>query len=134
MKYDMRHIGDFMFKNKSEYINLSDEDKETFFFIMNRKFARNYPKQAQFFNKKGMDKASSLDVWYDYFISKDVNGIPGWYWFKLSAKKEKRILKKEEEEFLTEFYQIRKEDLDFLIKYYPDEVKAEVKKYKKFNK
>ncbi len=134
MQYDLRHIGDFIFKQKDKYKDLSDEDKEKFFFIMNRKFARRFPKHAQFFNDKGMNKSSALDVWYHFFIKQRTTGIPSWYWFKLSGKKEKSILKKEEEEFFLEYYDLRHEDLNFLINFYPDELKEEVKKFKKFNK
>ena len=52
MPYDLKHITDFIFTNKSEYENLSHKDKEDFFFIINRKFARKYPKHAKFLNKK----------------------------------------------------------------------------------
>jgi len=134
MVYDIRHIGDFIFKQKDQYKNLSDEDKEKFFFIMNRKFARRYPKHAQFFNDKGIDKSSALDVWYHFFIKQRTTNIPDWYWFKLSSKKEKNILKKEEEEFFLEYYELKKEDLKFLIDFYPDELAEEVQKFRKFNK
>lgn len=134
MQYDLRHIGDFIFKQKEQYKKLTDEDKEKFFFIMNRKFARQYPKHAQFFNNKNMDKSSALDIWYHFFIKQRTTNIPNWYWFKLSGKREKNILKKEEEEFLLDFYQFRKNDLKFLIKYFPEEIKNDIKKFKKFNK
>jgi len=134
MQYDIRHIGDFIFKQKDQYKNLSDDDKEKFFFIMNRKFARQFPKHAQFFNNKGMDKSSALDIWYYFFIKQRTTDIPYWYWFKLSNKKEKSILKKEEEDFFLEYYELKQNDLEFLIKYYPDELTEEVKKFKKFNK
>lgn len=134
MQYDIRHIGDFIFKQKDEYKKLSDDDKEKFFFIMNRKFARKYPKQAQFFNNKIINKSSALDIWYYFFIKQRISGIPDWYWFKMSNKKEAGLLKKEELEFFIEFYEFRKDDLDFLTKYYPDDLKEEVKKFRKFNK
>ena len=37
-------------------------------------------------------------------------------------------------EFFLEFYQIKRDDLDFLIRYFPEELDIEVKKFKKFNK
>lgn len=134
MQHDIRHIGDYIFRDKDKYKNLSHEDKEKFFFIMNRKFARQYPKQAQFFNNKIMDKSGALDIWYNFFIKKKINNIPQWYWFKITTKKEKSIIKKEEEEFFLEYFDLKKRDLDFIIKFYPDELKSEIKKFKKFNK
>jgi hypothetical protein len=134
MPYDLRHIGDFIFKQKDKYKDLSDEDKEKFFFIMNRKFARRYPKHAHFFNNKNIDKSSALDIWYNFFIKQKTTDIPGWYWFKLSGKKEKSVIKKEDIEFLVDYYDIKKEDIEFLVKYFPDELSNEVKKFNKFGK
>jgi len=134
MQYDLRHIGDFIFKQKDKYKDLSDEDKEKFFFIMNRKLARKYPKHAQFFNNKVVDKSSALDIWYYFFIKQRTLDIPQWYWFKMTNKKEKGLLKKEEREFLMEFYDLRNDDVEFLVKHYPEEVIDEMKKFKKFGK
>ena len=134
MQHDLRHIGDYMFRDKNKYKNLSDDDKEKFFFILNRKIARRYPKHAQFFNTKGIDKSSAMDVWYNYFIKTNTTKIPDWYWFKLSGKKEKSLLKKDEEEFFLEYYDLKRNDLKFLMDFYPDELKVEIKKFRKFNK
>jgi hypothetical protein len=134
MSYDLRDIGNFIFTQKSEYKKLNDEDKEKFFFIMNRKFARRYPKQSQFLNEKSIDKASALDIWYNFFTKHNITSIPDWYWFKLSGIGEKRILKKEEEEFFLEFYELKKHDLVFLMRYFPTELEEEVEKFRRFNK
>ena len=133
--YDMKHVVDYILKDKSNYNNLSDEDKEKFFFIVNRKFARKYPKHAQFFNVKGIDKPSALDIWYQYFIKERTTNIPDWYWFKQSSiKKDKTSLNKDEIEYLTSLYDLTTNDLFYIEKNYPDELKTEVKKFKKFNK
>lgn len=134
MPYDLKHITDYIFTNKSEYDKLSHEDKEKFFFILNRKFARKYPKHAKFLNKKNIDKSMSLDIWYYFFIKQRINGIPDWYWFKQSIKKDKSFLTKEDINFFTEFYDISENDLNYIERNYPDELKEEVKILKKFNK
>ena len=133
--YELKHVVDYIFKDKQNYKNLSDEDKEKFFFIVNRKFARKYPKHAQFFNQKGFDKASALDIWYNFFIKERTLNVPEWYWFKqISSKKEKSFLSKEESEYLLKIYNISENDLYYIEKNYTDELKDEVKKFKKFNK
>lgn len=134
MAHSMIQVGDYLFKQKNKYDELTNEDKETFFFIMNRKFARQYPKHAQFFNNKIVDKASAMDIWYQFFIKKRINYIPQWYWFKMTKKTDKSILKKEQADFFKEFYDIRNEDLAFIEEHYIEELKLEVKKFKKFNK
>lgn len=131
--YDFTHIVDFIFKNKNEYKKLSNEDKEKFFFIINRKFARVFPLHAQLFNDKSIDKSNALDIWYHFFIKKGVKGIPGWYWVpKKSSKKEKSIATKKEVEYLMNFYDIKENDVEFLIEHYKEDVIEELKKYRKF--
>lgn len=133
--YDLKHVVDYIFKEKHNYKNLSDEDKEKFFFIINRKFARKYPKHAQFFNQKGFDRASALDIWYNFFIKERTLNIPDWYWFKInSTKKDKSILNKEEVEYFMNIYDITENDLYYIEKNYIDDLKNEIKKFKKFNK
>ena len=64
--YDLKHVVDFIFKDKENYEKLSDKDKEDMFFIINRKFSRGLPQHSFFFNKKHIDKSSAMDMWY-YF-------------------------------------------------------------------
>lgn len=132
--YDFMHVVDFIFKKKEEYKKLSNEDKDDTFFIINRKFARGYPQNAQFFNNKSIDKSSAMDLWYHFFIKKRVQGIPSWYWFKQTTKKEKSIATKADVEFLMSYYDIKERDVHFLIKNYSEDVTEELKKYHKFEK
>ena len=134
MPYDLKHITDFIFSKKSEYKSLPDEEKEKFFFIINRKFARRFPKHAHFLNKKTIDKSNALDIWYYFFIKQRTSGTPDWYWFKQTTKKEKSILKPEEKEFFLNFYDITERELSFVEREFPDELKEEIKTFKKFNK
>ena len=52
VKVDFITLANIIFKDKDKYKYVSDEEKESNFFILNRKFAINYLKQAQFFNNK----------------------------------------------------------------------------------
>ena len=132
--YDWMHAVDFIFKKKDDYKNLSDEEKEKFFFIINRKFARGYPTHAQFFNNRNIDKPSALDIWYHFFIKKRVQGMPTWYWTPKKEAKGKSIATKDDIEFLMSYYDIKERDVHFLIEHYPEDVIEELKKYHKFEK
>lgn len=134
--YDLKHVVDFIFKDKENYEKLSDKDKEDMFFIINRKFSRGLPQHSFFFNKKHIDKSSAMDMWYYFFIKKRVQGIPQWYWSKKQEpiKKINIPYKKNEIEFLIKFHDITIDDIEYLVKYYPEQIDEEVKKYRKFNK
>jgi hypothetical protein len=125
---------DFIFKKKSDYKKMSDDEKEDVFFMVNRKFARKYPKHAKLFNTRSTTKSTALDLWYYFFIKERVINTPDWYWFKMNGKKDKSILSKDEKNFLISFYDITEHDIEFLLKYFKDDVEEEVKKYRKLNK
>lgn len=139
-RYEFTHIVNFMFKDRTKYEDIPDEDKERNFFIVNRTFAREYPIHAEFFNKKKNDKASAMDIWFSFAHKKRFNMIPKWWsWGKSKSKSKKtepisKIIKKEEIKYLMEFYDIEESDVMYLIIHHKDAVKEEVKKLRKFNK
>ena len=53
-KVDFITLANIIFKDKDKYKYISDEEKEANFFILNRKFAFHFLKQAQFFNNKNI--------------------------------------------------------------------------------
>ena len=87
-KVDFITLSNIIFKDKEKFKFVSDEEKETNFFMLNRKYAFKYLKQAQFFNNKNIDRASAIDVWYQIFY-KTTNGTPAWWWKTKANPKEK---------------------------------------------
>ena len=132
-KVDFITLANIIFKDKNKYNFVSDEEKESCFFVLNRKFAFRYLKQAQFFNFKNIDKSSAIDIWYQVFY-KTTKGTPQWWWqTKQQAKeKEKSDFNKNELNLIKEYYGLKNNDIDFLIKYYSDKLKDDIKRIKKF--
>ena len=138
MKFDFIQTVDAIFKNKKLYKEMSDIDKDNNFFIINRKFGTKFIKHAQFFNSRYMDKATALDMWNLFFRKQE--GIPSWYWGSSSKKKEKEEKEKnkklpaKDRELLLRFNsELKDSDIDFLLKYYQEDVFEEVKKLRKFD-
>lgn len=132
-KVDFITLANIIFKDKNNYKHVSDEEKETNFFVLNRKFAIKYLKQAQFFNNKNIDKPSALDVWYQIFYN--TNGTPAWWW---KTKQPPKIKVKSEFnnndlKLIKDYYSIKNRDIEFLIKYHVDKLKEDIKRIKKFN-
>lgn len=132
-------VVDCIFKNKPRgkpnltYNQLTDDDKEVNFFMINRKFGYKHIEQAEFFNKKGIDKATAMDIWYMFF--KNQKGTPGWYWQSSTKKKTAKAVSKtakENKELIMRFEDISEEEYDFLEKYYKKELNAELRKLKKY--
>lgn len=86
MATDLSTLVKSIFKDKRNYSDIEDKDKASIFFIFNRYVARNYPDNANFFNKRGMDGATAMDIWFDYF--RDSLYMPGWFYPPRVAKKE----------------------------------------------
>lgn len=134
-KVDFITLANIIFKDKNKYKFISDEEKENTFFMLNRKFAYKYLKQAQFFNNKNINKASSIDVWYQVFY-KTTNGTPKWWW--QTKQKTKTKVKSEfsnnDLKLIKEYYSITDNDIDFLVNFFSEKMKIDIKRLKKFKK
>lgn len=122
-------VANAMFKNRIDWVKISDEDKEKFFFIFNRYFSKKYPENSQLLNLKTIDKSSGMDIWF-YFM-KD-KGYPQWFWSK-SPKQESHLSEKDYN-LLIEKLKVKSGDLDYLIINFPDFIKEELKYYKQLEK
>jgi len=132
-KLDFISLANIIFKDKDKYKYVSDEEKESNFFMLNRKYAIKYLKQAQFFNNKNVDKPSAIDIWYQVFY-KTTNGTPQWWWKTKQAAKEKSEFINADIKLVKEYYDITDNDIKFLIKYYNEKLKEDIKRLKKFSK
>jgi hypothetical protein len=133
MKFDFKAIVDAIFKNKSNYQHITDDDKNEAFFIINRKFAVGELEKSQEYNNKFIDRASALDLWNIKY--KKTTFIPNWYWLKSDVTKEKKRntnLSKEDIDLLKKCNpQLDDKDIQFLWKYYKEDILNEIKTNKK---
>jgi hypothetical protein len=130
-KIDFITLANIIFKDKNKYKFISDEEKESNFFKLNRKFAFKYLKQSQFFNNKNIDRSSSLDIWYQIFY-KTTNGTPKWWWQTKQATKPKNEFSSKDLKLIKEHYNINDNDINFLVKFYDEKLKNDIKRLKKF--
>jgi hypothetical protein len=119
-----------IFTNKNNWKNISDEDKERFFFIFNRYFSKKYPEKSQLLNLKVIDKVSALDLWYHFMLNKP---YPNWFWSK-SEKGVKSDISEKEYKLLLLNLKIKDIDLDYLIEHNIEFIKEELKYYKDLDK
>ena len=122
-------VANAMFR-KADWSKINDFDKERFFFIFNRYFAKKYPERSQLLNLKIIDKVSSLDLWYHFMKDKP---YPNWFWSK-SDKVEKSDIPEKDYKLLLMKLKINDIDLDYLINKNPDFIKDELKYYKDLDK
>lgn len=121
---DFKTLTNIIFFSKKDWRIITNEEKESLFFIFNRFMSKQYPKQAQLFNVKNIDKATCMDIWFN-FLKKEFK-VPFWFWKGPTKKKSPDI---KGWEIIQEFNnQIRTEDIFTLCKLFPKEVKEEIKR------
>lgn len=129
-------VANAMFRNKSDWKNVSDEDKSTFSFIFNRYFSKKYPVESLCLNTKGMNKSTIMDLWFEFNRTKQ---YPNWFWSKSPYKKEDEKSKskkgdKTDDSLMMEILNISSDDLYILKTYYTDLYESELKYYKSIQK
>lgn len=118
------------FKDKRDYLHLTDELKDKYFFIINRLFCKKYPIEAQLLNLKNIDKVSSFDLWYYFMIEKP---YPKWFWSK-TEKSETSEIPEKDYKLLLQSLKLKDIDLDYLIEHNIDFIKEELKYFKDLQK
>jgi len=113
-----------MFQERKNWKFVTDEQKEIFFFIFNRYFSKEFPYLAQLLNDKTTDKVAGMDLWFHFMEGKP---YPRWFWSKGEKSKGDSLFTEKEYDCLLSKFDIKKEELDILIKYHLDDVKEELK-------
>ena len=125
---DFKGIVNIMFYAKNDWHTVSDSDKESLFFIVNRYLSKKYPKKAQFFNKQNIDKATAMDIWF--YSLKNENRVPYWFWSGPTKRKDPPI---KEWKVIQDFWGISLENIYALCDMFPNEVKTEIKRINLIN-
>lgn len=118
-----------IFKKRENWNDITDEDKQKNFFIINRYFSKIYPDKSQLLNSKNIDKVMAMDTWY-YFMANEP--YPKDFWSK--SEKVTSELSDKEFKMLIKHLGIKKEDIEYLLVNYPDFLKEELEYLKKREK
>ena len=127
---EITEVANALFTNRKDWNNITDEDKEKFFFIFNRYFAKKYPEKAQLLNLKNIDKVSAFNLWFYFMTNKP---YPKWFWSK-GEKSEKSEVSEKDYKLLLQKMGVKDSDLDYLIKNHFNFIKEELKYYKELEK
>lgn len=122
-------ITNTIFRNKNDWEWVTDQQKETYFFIINRMFCKMYSTKSQLFNIKNIDKVSSMNLWYQFMLNKP---YPKWFW----SKSNKDIQKVSDKDFNLLLSKLKVKDIDliYLIDKHFDFIKEELAYYKNLEK
>lgn len=117
---NMLAVTNAMFKDRSSWGHVTRQQKEEFFFIVNRLLSRRHPGRAAALNSRHADKAAAMDAWYAFYEGRP---YPSWMW----AKKPKTDGDGRE---VAAEHQICEADMELLRALHPGEL-AEEQKYLK---
>jgi hypothetical protein len=70
-----------IFTNPLEYSSITPGEKRKLFFILNRRFAINFPLQANVLQHVKINQTAVVDFWQN-FLRKQYDRIPGWMYTK----------------------------------------------------
>jgi hypothetical protein len=127
---DLKLVTNAIFYKKSEWVNITDKEKEECFFIINRMFCKKYPEKSQLFNSKVIDKVSAMNLWYHFMLNKP---YPDWFWSK-GPEKEKSKISESDFRLLVQIFKIKEIDLEYLINEHFEFIREELKYYKSIEK
>lgn len=131
MSVNLLKISKSLFSDKKSWKNITDEEKELSFFIMNRNFSKKHPELSKLLNNKSIDKKSAMDTWFYYYIDKE---YPSWFWKKSDNKKGKDKKEPKEIDIIKENQQLSEQELDLISKFYKEELEFELKLLKDVKK
>jgi hypothetical protein len=120
-------VANAMFRDRNKWKDITDEDKQKFFFIFNRYFSKKFPDKSKLLNDKLINTISAMDLWFLFMQDKS---YPKWFWSKSNSSKTKPDISDKEISYLLQEHDLKREDLEILMKFYPDIVKEEVKYYR----
>jgi hypothetical protein len=117
-------------KDRKSYSTITNEEKEYYLFITNRLLSKVDPIYANRLNIKNMDKSMAMDLWYIHLRNHNPWNTTKLVWSK-KAKGKINNLKGDDNKLLLKYYNIKQDDLNFLLDNFEEEMKEELKYLKK---
>jgi len=128
-------ITKIIFEKPNEYSDISKGEKKKHFFMIQRRFAIQFPTQANMLQHLQINQVAVIDFW-QAFMRKQYKRTPSWMFTKGIAKnkiiKEKKT--KVSEALITEYakkMEIDRKSVVDGLKFYPDRMSKEILQFQK---
>jgi hypothetical protein len=131
-------VSKIIFESPGQYADLTKGDKRSNFFILQRRFAINFPIQAHLLQHIRINMEATVD-WWQRFLRKQYSKTPYWMFqkgVKFHQEKEENKVKITTEtisEYCI-FYQKDPKQIKDAIKFYPEEMQKEMIHFQKMMK
>lgn len=131
-------ITKIIFNTPDKWAEVSNREKQKNFFILNRRFAIQFPLQANLLSRSGINNIEVMNFW-KRFLSTKYKKTPYWMYVKGEKKrkeqKEKKlnITEKHIREYAN-FYILDIKSVKDAIEFYPKQMQKEIKDLEKMQK
>ena len=127
-----------VFTDPVTYSSLTPGEKRKHYFMCQRRFAINFPMQANALQNLKINQAAVMDFW-QIFLRKQYKFVPGWMYTKgvkkAQAVKEKQIpISKEVIKEYCRYFQVDSKSVYDAIEFYPKEMIQELHAFSKYIK
>lgn len=123
-------VTNVMFKNHSDWKYITDDQKNKYFFIINRLLSKKYPVISQLLNDKLIDYTVGMNLIFQFMKDKP---YPKWFWSKPEKNKDSSF-SEEELILIKNNFEFVDSELEFLVKFHSDDIKEEIKYLKNLYK
>lgn len=127
-----------IFKDPVQYSSITPGEKRKHYFMCNRRFAIQFPMQANALQHLKINQEAVIDFWQN-FLRKQFKFVPGWMYTK-GVKKSKEAKEKKlsvSNELIKEYakiYKIDKKSIIDALEFYPEDMIKELKEFEKILK
>jgi hypothetical protein len=123
MALDLFPFVNTMFTNPRDYENIKNADKGRHTFMVNRFFSIKFPTTAQSLNRNGINGWAVVDLWQ--IVASRFGKVPFWIYTKTKKAPSEKVWKPNPEvaNLWMERNGLGPSDLDFAIKFNPEEMK-----------
>jgi hypothetical protein len=122
-----------VFTDPVTYSSLTPGEKRKHYFMCQRRFAINFPMQANALQNLKINQAAVMDFW-QIFLRKQYKFVPGWMYTKgvkkAQAVKEKQIpISKEVIKEYCRYYKVDSKSVYDALEFYPGDMVKELKDF-----
>lgn len=135
---DLFELTEIIFKDPAKYQDVSRGDKQKNYFMLNRRFAIQYPMQANVLQTLKINQAAVVDFW-QFFLRKQYKYTPKWMYTKgvkksVEVKEKKQTVSNALIAEYSKYMQIDSKSLRDALEFYPTETLNELKEFEKMLK
>jgi len=122
-----------IFTNPSEYSSITLGEKRKHYFMCQRRFAINFPMQANALQQLKINQAAVIDFW-QIFLRKQYKFVPGWMYTKgikktQEVKEKKQPISNEVIKEYCRYFQLDSKSVRDAIEFYPNDMIRELKEF-----